>query len=335
MNLHSFLLIFFVIFFSHHVERIGKRKVLYTLYFIQFFSLVLMAIFIKNIYILFVLKIFGSLSYAAGFTIHSSVVFEILPKNKRVSGIALFGISGIISNPVGGFLSELVYKNLPPAYIFVLASIFCLGALIMAIVIPFPEKKEKDSHIPFWKIFSRRSLLPLLVMAIYLGGAWSVNATFIPAFTGERFNEANISFYALAFAVVAISFRFFFSSIMDNLSKRLLVVVAFCLILSGEIFILFTSAVWQMVGVGFLYGLGHAILYPVLNTIFVNSGRENEKYTLNSIFISFYTMGNFLISGALGYAGDLFGIAFIYIFMAILASTGILIGLRMDRRIVG
>ncbi len=84
---------------------------------------------------------------------------------------------------------------------------------------------------------------------------------------------------------------------------------------------------------GFLYGLGHAILYPVLNTIFVNSGRENEKYTLNSIFISFYTMGNFLISGALGYVGDLFGVNSIYISMAFLSLTGVLIGLGMDRRL--
>ena len=69
---------------------------------------------------------------------------------------------------------------------------------------------------------------------------------------------------------------------------------------------------FQLVVTGFLYGIGHSILFPVLSTQFVNSGEEHEKITLNNTFIAVNVAGNVVFAFILGIISDFFGLQTIY-----------------------
>ena len=222
--------------------------------------------------------------------------------------------------PISSFLGEILIKNNHPQGLFLSAILFNIVAIIAVLFISYEKKEKIDKSSGILNIINRKSLLVLIFLAFVLGGAWSVLSTFIPNFSKERLGMPNLSSYFLSFAFVAILSRLLFSGFVDKISRKILIVTAFCFAMSAMIFTLFLFHPWQLYGIGFLYGIGHSILYPVLNALFVDHGNDKEKFTSTNAFLAFYTLGNVLISTFLGFTGDLFGTISIFIFMGLICS---------------
>ncbi len=320
MNVNSLTLVLFVIFFSSKIGRINIKHILLSGFILQLISLIAMYFFPGDLLMLLFFRSMASFSYAFGFTLNSLLAFEILPKGSRVSGIAFYGISGVIANPAGSYLGELALKFHHPRYLFLLGALFCIASII---IVPFiHEQKRSEGHNrTFFSVLRQKELIILMAASIILGGAWSTLSTFIPNLSKERLGIANISSYFISLSVIAILSRFFFSGFIDRLSKKILIIFSLSLMAVAMAFTASLFSFWQLYITGIIYGIAHSILYPVLNTAYVESGGENDKLIMNNSFLAFYTFGNVGISSLLGIIGDYFGTMAIFIGMAILAAS--------------
>ncbi|MGA2141638.1 MAG: MFS transporter [Brevinematales bacterium] len=329
MNISSLLLVVFVLFFTGFASRLNKKYLLTAGFSLQLVSLILMFFCPRNLNILLIFQFLSSFSYAFGFTINSSIAFDIIPPGKRTSGIALFGLSGVLAAPTGSFFGEIMSNLFRPNSLFILSAFFCLLSLILVFFIHDEPGHGSNSGVSFWKILKNRELSLLFFLGILLGGAWSVLTTFIPDFTSARLGFANLSFYFFANSVIAVLSRTVFAKTIDNISRKRLIITALTLIALAMLMTSLLFLPWQLYAIGVLYGLGHSILYPVLNAAFVDSGKGLDKFALSNAFIAMYTLGNVALCTILGVQGDFIGsflgnnggLTSIFISMGLLAAA--------------
>jgi predicted MFS family arabinose efflux permease len=336
MNVSSLMLVVFVLFFMGTVSRSGKKRLLLSSFSLQLISLIFMFVFPRNLVLLMALQFSAAFSYAFGYTINSSLAFDIIPPQKRISGIAIFGLSGVLAAPAGSFFGEKIYAFLHPEYLFLLSAVFCILSIICVFLIK-EEKAGKEQHFStFWQIIMRKDLTLLFVLSLLLGGAWSVLATFLPDFTKIRLGLANLSSYFIANSIIAVLSRTVFARTIDNTSRKSLIISALSLILMSMGLACLLNMHWQLYAIGLLYGLGHSILYPVLNAAFVDSGKGLDKFSLSNAFIAMYTLGNVALCTILGIQGDWLGRSSGENggLTSIFASMGILAGLSIPAALI-
>lgn len=319
MNISTLALVLFIFLFTKIVERLGKKRFLLIGFSFAIFANLMQFFFAHNLLLLLIFRIIGSFSYAAGFTINSAQIFEIIPKEKRTGGFALYGISGILSNPVGSLIGEYFLHHSRAEYLFLVSACFVLVAALFAFMTHYPEHHERMPSKTMKHILQYKGIIILISLAFIFGGAWSILATFLPQITAERIQQANLSAYFIAFSIITILSRIFFSGFIDKLSKKALIIFAFSVITFGLSLVPGLHKYWQLFLIGGFYGLGHSILYPVLSTLFVNTGRESEKYMLNNTYTAFNTLGTLFFSTLLGLLGDLKGTPIIFISMSIIS----------------
>lgn len=331
MNIHVFGLVVFVVFFSQFTERIGKKRMILFSYTLAFFAFVFMFFFSTDLVGLVVFRLVSSLSYAVGFTVNAALAFDILPPEKRSGGIALFGVSGILSNPFCSFLGGYVF-HFSPAFLFLLAALFTLLAIGVSFFLPEKTYLFQDTRVKhFFHVLKRRHLWLYFFLAVVLGGAFSSLATFIPQQTLERFGVSLLTEYFGAYSFMAIVCRFLFAPWLDRISGEKLLFAGFFLAGLAMLNTAFVYLPWQVLVTGMLYGLAHTILYPVLSAFVVKKSQEVEKYTTNSAFIGFYTLGGLVISSVLGVIGDIFRTRDIFLGMGFL-SLGTFVALVVGQR---
>lgn len=306
MNLNAIGLILFVLFLGHYVEYFKKKNIILITYILQLISYIIMFFNSTNVPLLIFLRIIGSFSFAAGFTINASIAFNFIPVEKRTGGIALFGISGIISNPISAYLGEKVILTFSYKHLFLLGSIFSFLAIIFTLLLNEDTKEKNDSNINFLKVLKRKELSRYFIYGFILGGAFSCFDTFIPPLTYEKFQITKLSLYFVPYAIITIFLRIITSKEIDRVNHNILLLISFLSLIFASINMGFLVNTYQIILSGFLYGITHTILYPLLSSTVVKLSLEKDKYLVNSSFISCYIIGSILISTILGKIADIF-----------------------------
>jgi predicted MFS family arabinose efflux permease len=315
MNINSLEIVIFVLIFGKYSNKINKKLSLVIGFFIFIISMIFMYLFFDNIIILFIFRIISSIAYVFGFTMITNILFEVLPVKIRTGGIALFGISGICSNPFGAFLGEKIIYKYHPKYLFLLAIGLALIELILLFIIKINHKSPYTESKTFGIILEKKYLKPLILNTIIIGGLFSIYSSFIPKFTLERLGFSTLSFYFISFSIVAIIGRLFFARSIDWMDRKLLICIALSSIIISLILMIFLFDKYLLLAIGFFHGIGHSILYPVLNTSFLDKGNDEEKAILNNSYIVFYTSGSIFLSTLLGVIGDITNTIAIFIIM--------------------
>jgi MFS family permease len=315
MNVNSLETVLFVIIFGRYSNMINKKFALIAGFSIFIISLLLMFMFSGNLLVLLCLRIIGSVSYVFGYTLITNIFFEIIPVETRTSSIALFGISGILSNPFGAFLGETVLKGLHPRYLFLLAACLAVTELIMFIFLKIKKNAANPESSTLRNVLKIKKIRPFIINAFITGGLFSVFVSFIPRFTLERIGVSTLSLYFVSFSTVAVIGRIFFSGFIDGIERKKMIIIALITMFISLVLMLFLFNKYELLLIGLFHGIGHSIMYPVLNTSVLDCGEDDQKAILNNTFILFYTLGGIVLATVLGFIGDIFDTVSIFISM--------------------
>lgn len=327
MNFNSFSLIVYVLFLGKFIGNVNRKRLLLIGYLIFFFCLIGMSYFHKNLSVLLVFMILASVNFAIGFSMHVAMIHAIIPDNRRIGLFALFGISGLASNPIAAFISERFYHSFPDSLLFIPSLFFCTLTIIILFLIPDQDAgntAKSGDNLNFFKVIKSEGIIPFVIASMVFGGSFGIFATFIPNLTLHTLEDVNIFYFFSGFSLIAISIRIVSANFIDKLPKYALIVTGLISIFAALILAFLLSAVWMLFIIGLLYGIGHGLLFPTLSSVFVSLAPEGEKHNYSDAFLCIHIFGGFFLTTLIGIIGDIFDVSYIFLAMAIILFVTIL-----------
>ncbi len=326
VNLPALALVVLVVPLSRYADAVGRKKLVLAAYASVLAASAASFAFAPDFVALLLLRALGTLMFCIVFTIQTTEAFGLIPRERRVSGMAIYGISGLLSNPVSAFVAERLAAGPGGRWIFLAAFGFHAAGLVLALAYRFHEPGTAADPVKMLGLLGRKNLAPLFVLTFLLGGAWAVFSTFLANLTRERLGEVNVSLCFVAFSAVAVVIRVVFGSAMERRSARALVSLSYALLAAAFLLSFGLRSSAFLVPIGVLYGTGHSVLFPLLSTLFVNAGHDGERLALNNLFSAANTLGSIVTAVALGAAADLFGVGAIFLAMVILCAAMVPVG---------
>ena len=267
-----------------------------------------MLVFRGNLPLMFCFYLLTGFSYGTGFTNLFSMMYDIVPAEKRRSYSALFGISGLMTSGLAAIIAQQIYYEVAPYAIFYLPLFFSAFAFILS----WQLKADKfilieDDSFSFIRFNKKTGIGRLVFQALAFGGGFGIFKTFIPLFTQQRLGFVDITRFFLFFTIAGIFYRLVFSRFMDKFSRRFIQSIGFILMISTILALGWITKSFQLYIIGAVYGLAHSFLFPVLSAEFVRVGDENRA-AYNNIFLAVFTFGTTISASGLGFLADYLGL---------------------------
>ena len=265
------------------------------------------------------------------FTSVFTFMADILPRDRLNEGIGMFGISGLIGIAIGPVFAEIMLEPFGFSGLFIVAGI--LSGISLIIHQPLKESaptgEEESDPTTFFGLFRREKFIVVGLISLLFGVGLAGSGNFVAPLAEER-NLGYISFYFFCYSGGAITIRFINGWLSGKFGENRILPYSIVLYMAG-LFLLplaYNQAVLCVAGV--LSGIGHGLIFPLLNTMAVRDERASIRGKATGIFTGGIDSGIFAGSLILGYIGDWFGLNVLFL-CAGLSMTIALIIFRFRR----
>ena len=247
---------------------------------------------------------------------------DFSPPSRRVSGIALFGISGQLSGAFGVTLAEKMVSFGGYPTLFILCAGFsgislCLSFFIRETV----EEKHAVFVGGFWKKALHTNLrIPLLTTFLFSFGLTSYLVFLKPY--AQTVMLTDVSYFFLACTFSAIGIRLIGGDWPERYGPKRALTPVLSLLALGIILIVLLPSRSGLIISGILCGLGHGLVFPILSAIIISRGGESYRGRFMTLYTMVFDFGALLASPLLGFIANGFG----YMALYFTAGTLILLG---------
>ena len=266
-------------------------------------------------YPLFILlRLMHGVGLAICFTAVFTFMADILPQGRLNEGIGMFGISGLLGIALGPILAEATLARYGFTGLFLVAGSLAATALLAHQ--PLQESHTRhtsttDRHVSFFGLLKREKFIVVGLLSLMFGVGLAATGSFVAPLAEAR-GLGYISIYFFCYSGGAIAVRFVSGKLADEVGERAILPYGIFLYIAGILVLPFTYSALLLCVAGALSGIGHGLLFPLLNTMAVRDEPGNLRGKATGIFTGGIDTGIFAGSLILGYIGDWFGLNILF-----------------------
>jgi MFS family permease len=265
-------------------------------------------------YPLFLLiRVIHGVGLAVCFTAVFTFIADILPEERLNEGIGMFGISGLLGIALGPMLAEVTLQRFGFNALFFTAA--GLSGISLLVHLPLAEVRHGGEPGPrrtFFGLLRREKFIVVGLLALLFGFGLAATGGFVAPLAEER-SIRFVSLYFFCYSCGAIAVRFVGGRLADNHGERAVLPYAVLLFMSGLLLLPLVGGPVFLATCGILSGLGHGLLFPLLNTMAVRGENAAVRGKATGIFTGGIDAGIFAGSLLLGYIGDWFGLNVLFL----------------------
>lgn len=309
------------------IDRIGRKRS-YTLGSILMVAAPFLYLSIQeplgSSYLLFLfLRVLHGVGLAICFTAVFTFMADILPQDRLNEGIGMFGISGLIGIAIGPVVAEITLKHYGFTGLFLTAGLLAMVALLVHQ--PLREshaERTATGQATFFRLFRREKFIVVGLLALLFGFGLAGTGGFVAPLAEER-SLGFVSVYFFCYSGGAIAVRFAGGQLADQIGERRVLPYGICLYTAGLLLLPLTYSQMMLCVAGVLSGVGHGLLFPLLNTMAVRDEPAANRGKATGIFTGGLDAGIFAGSLMLGYIGDWFGLNALFFCAALGMATAL------------
>ncbi len=311
------------------IDRIGRKRS-YTIGCIMMTVMPLLHLQlqgdISNYYVLLLgLRIIHGIGLAICFTAIFTFIVDLIPEERLNEGIGMFGTSGLIGMAVGPLIAEPILENYGFPAFFITAAGWAAAALILQAPIKdrhhLQDKKPPQSP-SFFVLLKTRKQLVCGGLAVLFGFGLAATGSFIAPFAEAR-HLSYISLYYLAYSTSAVGVRFVAGKMADRLGENQIIPWGLSLAASGLLLVPLVHGNVLLLVVGFIFGIGHGLLFPALNAMAVRDEAYDVRGKVTGIFTGGIDAGIFCGAIILGSIGEIAGFSTLFICAGLMVLSGL------------
>ncbi len=321
--------------FSGYLLDAFARKPLYLLAFTVFTSVFGLYLLAGSVLLFVALRIIHGLSFGMVTVAGNTIVIDIMPSSRRGEGIGYYGLANNIAMSLGPMTGLFLHDYYSFTVIFLSALGCCLAGLVMASLVKTPVKPriERDSPISLDRFILLKGIpvgIDLLLISIPYGITTTYVAMYAKSIGVVSGTGLFFTFMALGMAVS----RMFSGRQVDHgkitqVIMAGIVIVIFCyigLFVCEPLFAVSEALVKIILyGSALALGVGSGMMFPAFNTMFVNLGRNDQRGTATSTYLTSWDVGIGigLVTG--GVIGEAYSFSYAYLIGAVLCIVSLIV----------
>jgi MFS family permease len=240
----------------------------------------------------------GMMLYSALFTYAA----DIVPRARTAQGLALFGVSAMLSITVGGVIGDaaLTWGGYQALF---LTSLAC-AIIGLGLALPLAESSGPAAHAgapprAFRATLCQSNLVPLWLVTWMFFFAQAGVFTFLKTYVMAT-SFGTLGAFFTVYTLTAIVQRLALGWVPDRLGLTRVLGPALLTFVIGLLLLSVAASAWEVWTAGFFCGIGHGYAFPVLLGLVSRRTRVTERGTAMAIYTT-------IDDGAVLVAGPLLG----------------------------
>ena len=275
---------------------------------------------------LLVIRAVHGVGLALCFTAVFTLIVDLIPPGRLNEGIGMFGISGLLGLAAGPALVEPLLLRYGDPALFIAAATLSTAGLLLHL----PLKDLHTSHhaersapsVSFFALLKERKQLVCGGLAVLFGVGVSATGGFVAPFTELR-QVGPVALYYGAYSCAAVGVRFVGGRLTDRIGETRVVPWGFILGTGGLLLLPLVGGPLPLMLVGLIFGTGHGLLFPALNSMTVRGEPYAVRGKLTGIFTGGIDSGAFCGSLLLGMIGEYAGYSALFICAGLVMLMGL------------
>lgn len=318
--------------FSGYLVDLYPRKKILLISFVCYVAIFFGYFYAVTIFVFVIVRFFHGVTWGLSTVSSSTLAIDLVPSERRAEGIGYFGTFMNVAMAIGPFIAIHIYQEYSFQILLYCAIFMGILGIIAVSFIKAPERpkleREKLSFdrfflLPAWPIFLNQ-LLPSF--------AWGTIGPFVAQY-GKQINIPNAGIFFLFWAGGIIVSRIFSGRMVDkgyihlvNTSAMGIVAVAFLAFAVIHNIVAFCVS-------GLFIGIGFGMMFPALQTLYINMAENNQRGTANSTYLVGFDSGLALGMLVGGYISGIYSFEVLFLVASGLCFFSMLVYQTISKRI--
>jgi MFS family permease len=311
--------------FSGFIVDIYSRKKILLIAF-SGYVLIFFGYFWATTILLFVLvRFMHGITWGLSTVSSSTLAIDVVPSERRAEGIGYYGTFMNVAMAIGPFIAIHIYNNY--SFQILLWCAIAMGtlgiitvALIKAPARPPMAEQQKLSLDRFfllkgWAIFLNQ-LLPCF--------AWGTIGPFVAQY-GKELSIPNAGVFFLFWAGGIIASRVFAGKLVDKGRIHEVNVSAMAIVAISFFIFALVHNIYAFCISGLFIGVGFGMMFPALQTLYINMAENNQRGTANSTYLIGFDLGLALGMLVGGYITGFMSFQSLYLVAAAMCGTSVVV----------
>ncbi len=315
------------------IDNVGRRPVLLTAGMLNAAAVAAM-IGVDDLTVFLVFLFVGHRVFQiAIFTAMLTLSADVLPIERRMQGLAIYGLGGLFPMATGGAIGDLLLGLGDFDLLFLCAaSVSVLSWLMVWLVPPQPNGGSGGPRRGFWAALGQRNLLPVWLLTLLFAAGLEALFTFIRTYVDER-GIGSVGAFFLVYGGVAIVVRLTTSSRLDRFQQLPLIVGSMSLFAIGIIGLGLASSLNEMIAASACLGIGHGLMFPIITAQVVTRARDSERGSAMAIFTSLFDLAVLTAAPIVGVVIDTSGYTTAFVGTGVAVALGLVFYTAWERAI--
>ncbi len=281
--------------------------------------------------LLYVVRVSHGVSEAMLFASLFAIAADIVPSSRRIEGIGLFGVSGLLPMALAGLVGEALLAAGDFPALFAAGTLANGTAVALSVFVPEPARAEGEPPRGVVAAVLDSHLVPLWVSGLLF--AVAIAAYFILLKTYVLVSQVGtIGHFFASYAVTACLLRVFAGSLPERAGPKRVLAVAMTMLSGGLLLLAYASSSTDLILAGVLAGAGHGYTFPILLGLVIGRARPTERGAALAVFTALFDAGTLLGGPALGAVVEAASYRVMFSSAAALAALGFASLVLLDRR---
>jgi Arabinose efflux permease len=287
---YAIALMFVRPFSGYIVDLYSRKKILllafscYVLIFFGYFWATTVLLFI-------IVRFFHGAMWGLSTVSSSTLCIDVIPSERRAEGIGYYGTFMNVAMATGPFIAIHIYHEYSfQVLLWCAISMGMLGVIAVALIkAPQRPKVERPQKLSLDRFFLLRGF-PIFLNQLLLCFAWGTIGPFVAQY-GKLIDIPNAGIFFLFWASGIIASRIFAGKLVDKGMVHQVNIVAMA-IASVSFFIFATvHNIYAFCGSGLFIGVGFGMMFPALQTLYINLAENDQRGTANSTYLIGFDFG--------------------------------------------
>lgn len=276
--------------FSGYIVDLYSRKTILLISFVCYVGIFSGYFFATTVFVFVIVRFFHGITWGLSTVSSSTLAIDLVPSERRAEGIGYYGTFMNVAMAIGPFVAIHIYQVYGfPVLLWCAIGMGLLGIVAVAFIKAPPRPKVEREKISLDRFFLLRAW-PIFLNQLLPCFAWGTIGPFVAQY-GKMIEIPNAGIFFLFWAGGIILSRIFAGRLVDrgqihmvNMSAMVIVAVSFFAFATVHNVYAFCTA-------GLFIGVGFGMMFPALQTLYINMAENNQRGTANSTYLVGFDLG--------------------------------------------